>query len=411
MEQQLKILQQKAERYKQLSEKGGRNAKKYQTQWTEALADMEKINQKTEQKKQDKYLTSLVCPSHKTQKPKATPKTQKPKATPEVYCGMKQKAPKGRRFGDQTECKKQKQIRRYGKIVVSDKTGGKIKKEDIEKMLIQSLIIPKVQKRKKGGALPAGLIKKFVAASHDKDFSDVGDYKVDRSLSKVWVKVYYNKEKNHAVVVHRGSSDKADAWTDFKLMFNQKNNKRFKTSEQVQKKAEAKYGANNVSTLGSSLGGYLAEEFGQNSKEVITVSKPATPLDVLKGKKKGKKQHDIRTTRDPIASAQNLQKGKHDIVIPSTTFNPLKEHFGDKVVGRLPEEQMIGEARKMKVKQLKEMIKIMRRGKARQYPLTRKKKSDLQQMVKELHGGGISDSIRDALADWYFSLIAKSVGL
>jgi len=68
---------------------------------------------------------------------------------------------------------------------------------------------------------------------------------------------------------------------------------------------------------------------------------------------------------------------------------------------------MIGEARKMKVKQLKEMIKIMTRGKARQYPLTRKKKSDLQQMVKDLQGGGITDSIRDALADWYFSLFAR----
>ena len=68
MEQQLKILQEKADRYKQLSEKGGRNAKKYQTQWSKALADMENLNKKREQLKQDKFLTSLVCPSHKKTK-------------------------------------------------------------------------------------------------------------------------------------------------------------------------------------------------------------------------------------------------------------------------------------------------------------------------------------------------------
>ena len=119
------------------------------------------------------------------------------------------------------------------------------------------------------------MISKFIKASHDKDFHDVGDFHIDKELSHEWVKVYYNSNNNQAVVVHRGSADAADAWTDVKLFFQQKNNKRFKTSEKVQKAAEKKYRAQNVTTIGSSLGAYLVEEFGQNSKEVITVSKPA----------------------------------------------------------------------------------------------------------------------------------------
>ena len=93
------------------------------------------------------------------------------------------------------------------------------------------------------------------------------------------------------------------------------------------------------------MGAYLSEEYGQNSDEVITVSKPTTPGDLLTGKKKGKDQYDIRTTCDPIAVLQNFQKGEHDIVIPSQSWNPYKEHIGDLVSGRLlPEDRLIATA-------------------------------------------------------------------
>ena len=41
-----------------------------------------------------------------------------------------------------------------------------------------------------------------------------------------------------------------------------------------------------------------------------------------------------------------------------------------------------------KIKQLQELVKLMRPiGKARQYPITKKKKADLIQMIVQLHGG------------------------
>ena len=150
--------------------------------------------------------------------------------------------------------------------------------------------------------------------------------------------------------------------------------------------------------MGSSLGGYLAEEYGQNGDEVISVSKPTTPGDLLTGKKKGKDQYDIRSTRDPIAVLQNFQKGEHDIVIPSKSWNPYTEHIGDLVSGRLlPEDRVIGKEMtgqglaemlsRMRLQQLKQLLKLLRgmkRGRARQYPVTRKKKQELLNMILEL---------------------------
>lgn len=276
-----------------------------------------------------------------------------------------------------------------------------LKETQKNEKLIDEMFKPKRKKyQRKGGKLAASMISKFIKASHE-ELHDVGDFKIDRELSHEWVKVYHNPNNNQAVVVHRGSSDGADTWTDFKLLFQQKNNNRFKKSKEVQKKAEQKYGAQNVTTIGSSLGGYLAEEFGQNSKEVITVSKPTTPLDVLKGKKKGDKQHDIRTTLDPIAILQNFQKGDKDIVIPSKTVNPFENHMGDKVTGHLG-DQMVGEGilKRLKVNELKELVKLLRKqkiGRARKYPITHKKKCELCKMVVELKGGSLSESKQTSL--------------
>ena len=193
------------------------------------------------------------------------------------------KPAKGKKVGTETECQK-----------IADKTGGNIDKQLLDKLLNASVKKRPVVRRK-GGSLLALMIKKLIVASHEEDFKDVGDYKIDRQLSHEWVHVYYNDEKRHCVIVHRGSADAYDAFIDLQLFVQHKNNKRFKISEQVQKKAEKKYCAKGyfITTLGSSLGAYLSEEYGQNSDEVITVSKPTTPIDLLMGKKKGKDQYDI----------------------------------------------------------------------------------------------------------------------
>jgi hypothetical protein len=315
-------------------------------------------------------------------------KKEKSKDLSKVYCGSKE-LKKGKRYGNEEECWRNRQHRLYGKKALKGGKGGKkITDQYVENLFKQKkggIFYFEKGKKKRGGSLAVKLIRRFIQVSKG-PLEDVDDYKVDRSLSGEWVRVYYNKEKNQAVVVHRGSADAADAWTDVKLFFQQTNNERFKVSEDIQKKAEKKYGAANVTTMGSSLGGYLAEKYGQDSKEVITVSKPTTFPDLITGKKKGSKQHDIRTTRDSIAILQNFQKGKNDIVIPSKTLNPVEEHLGDRITLKLPQEQLIGEGRfsRMRVKELKELIKALRKGKAKQYSISNKKKKELVKMLQVL---------------------------
>ena len=301
--QKWRLLQEKVKRYEKLSKnttkKRFAKQKTYEKEWKQAVADLARLEKKIMsegRKLHQKRLLEVKQVEQAKREPKIDLKN--------VYCGA-QKPGKGKRVGTESECKKKGQIRMYGKKQIADMTGGNINKILVNEILDASIKKRPTKKRptKKGGSLPANMIQKLIVASHEKDFKDVGDYKIDRELSHEWVRVYYNDQKKHCVIVHRGSADTYDAWIDLQLLVQHKSNKRFKISEQVQKKAEKKYRAKGyfITTLGSSLGAYLSEEYGQNSDEVITVSKPTTPADLLMGKKKGKDQYDIRTTRDPIA--------------------------------------------------------------------------------------------------------------
>ena len=403
-----RALQEKVKRYEKLSKsttsKRPAKQKTYEKEWKQAVADLAKLEKKImiegrKLQRQKQLEAKKEIEKSKKVKNEVKKEVQKkePKKLVDVYCGAKQPG-KGKRMGTEEECRTKGQIRLYGRQKIADKSGG-----NIDKQLVNQLLNASVKKRpavRKGGSLPANMIKKLIVASHEKDFKDVGDYKIDRQLSHEWVHVYYNDQKKHCVIVHRGSADAYDAFIDLQLLVQHKSNKRFKISEQVQKKAEKKYKAKGyfITTLGSSLGAYLSEEYGQNSDEVITVSKPTTPGDLLTGRKKGKDQYDIRSTRDPIAILQNFQKGKHDIVIPSQSWNPYKEHIGDLVSGRLlPEDKLIGKEmtgqgfaellsriRLLQLKQLLKLLRGMKRGRARQYPITQKKKQELLDMILEL---------------------------
>ena len=429
--QKWRLLQEKVKRYEKLSKnttkKRSAKQKTYEKEWKQAVGDLARLEKKIMsegRKLHQKRLLEVKQVEQAKREPKIDLKN--------VYCGA-QKPGKGKRVGTESECKKKGQIRMYGKKQIADMTGGNINKILVNEILDASTKKRPIKKRptKKGGSLPANMIKKLIVASHEKDFKDVGDYKIDRELSHEWVRVYYNDQKKHCVIVHRGSADTYDAWIDLQLLVQHKSNKRFKISEQVQKKAEKKYRAKGyfITTLGSSLGAYLSEEYGQNSDEVITVSKPTTPADLLMGKKKGKDQYDIRTTRDPIAVLQNFQKGKNDIVIPSQSWNPYKEHIGDLVSGRLlPEDRLIGKEMsgqgfaeflsRMRLNQLKQLLKLLRgmkRGRARQYPITRKKKKELLEMILELSddmkGGKLTTKKKQMLQDSLNLLVPHPMGV
>ena len=121
---------------------------------------------------------------------------------------------------------------------------------------------------------------------------------------------------------------------------------RFKSSEKVQKTAEKKYGAKNITVIGHSQGSLLAQMLGKNSKEILTLNKATRPQEMLYGSSKKNKQFDVRSEGDVMNMFRSpFQKSKQkDITIKNKTNNPLQEH-SVQILGRLDEDKIIGKKR------------------------------------------------------------------
>jgi hypothetical protein len=160
----------------------------------------------------------------------------------------------------------------------------------------------------------------------------VNDFKLDKESSSKTSQVYHNPKTGQTVVAHRGTSGVLD-WGN-NLVYavagkkGYKMTPRYKEAEKVQKKAEEKYGAKNVSTIGHSQGGLQAELLGKDSKEIITLNKATRPFE----NKAEKNQTDIRTSGDVVSALNPFQKkNKKEKVIQSKTSNPLTEHSLDTI--------------------------------------------------------------------------------
>jgi len=179
-----------------------------------------------------------------------------------------------------------------------------------------------------GGGLHNDELHHFLFNSYSKG-QDYKHWVLDHSLSDNQVQVYFNNINHQAVVVHRGSQDLQDWYENSKTALGFNEGKRLEHSRIIQKKAELKYGAKNVITIGHSKGALHAEKVGQNSGEIITLNKPVTHWDVLYGKKVPEHQTDIKTGLDPVSFLRRFQRGKDYEHIKSDSYNPFTEHSVD----------------------------------------------------------------------------------
>jgi hypothetical protein len=180
-----------------------------------------------------------------------------------------------------------------------------------------------------GGKLSVENIQALLKASYQADPNDnINGFVLDPNLSNADVKTYYNPSTGQAVVSHKGTQGTMD-WGN-NLVFGVGGEKaykltpRYQNSERIQKEAEKKYGAKNVSTIGHSQGGLLAQMVGKNSKEIITYNKASSPFG---SSATPTNQYDIRTTGDVVSGAQFLNprnwfgfasgKKGNEITIPS----------------------------------------------------------------------------------------------
>lgn len=153
----------------------------------------------------------------------------------------------------------------------------------------------------------------------------------DNELSSKRVSVFHNSNKTKSYVVHRGTYSLKDWATDFAAALGYENGNRFQHSAKIQSKAENKYGAKNVHTLGHSLGGRLAEKVGQNSKSVTTFNKFATPRSVISShliSQTPNHQTDLRSTNDiaSLPAALLERKSKPFVNFKTNQYNPITEH-------------------------------------------------------------------------------------
>jgi len=154
-----------------------------------------------------------------------------------------------------------------------------------------------------GKGIAADTLNKLLVGSYTGD--EVDGFVLDQELSRDTARVYRDQKTGYAVVAHRGT-DGASDWAN-NAVFGALGRKgyrytpRYKTSNDVQKAAEQKYGNSNVVTVGHSQGGLLAEMVGGNSREIITLNKATRPQQALVGKKPKKQQYDVRSTGDYIS--------------------------------------------------------------------------------------------------------------
>ena len=183
-----------------------------------------------------------------------------------------------------------------------------------------------------------GTLRKFLKGGYEaKTPEEIDGYILDKDISHSTAKVYYNAEKNEAIINHRGSQGMVDWLYNAAYMYGgedyYKLTPRYYEAKKAQEATEKKYGSENTITIGHSSGGLLSELLGKNSKQIITLNKAARP--VFFPKIKHKNQLDIRSKCDIISAG-----GYYDKQIECSSADILAEHktdildrIGDKMVG------------------------------------------------------------------------------
>ena len=263
-----------------------------------------------------------------------------------------------------------------------------------------------------GGSLSKGDLEGLLKASYNPKITTVGDFVLDKSISSTESKVFVNNKTGQVVVAHRGTKGFTDWFNNATYAVGgetgYKMTARYKRAKAIQDKAEAKYGANKITTIGHSQGGLLAELLGKNTHEIITLNKATRPF----ASKAGSNQYDIRTEGDIISALNPVKYStKRDLEIKSNTLNPLKAHSTDSLKGL--DKNIIGKENKLlsqpnyimegtgtpileQKASLNDILKFVG-----QKPMKQSKKgiSNQKVSIKEIgkfFGLGLGDMIRDA---------------
>ena len=189
-------------------------------------------------------------------------------------------------------------------------------------------------KKIKGSGLKANTLKSMIKSTYD------------RSQVEGWNKVMDTPEvtgfkhpSGQIAVALRGTEGTLTDWQN-NAVFGlggetaYKMTPRYKRAKERVAELEKKYNPEDMTIIGHSQGGLLAEIVPSNARERITLNKATRPQDFLFRRRK-KNQYDIRSRFDPV-SFFPLQKSNY--TIDGVSLNPLAQHSpnileGEKVYG------------------------------------------------------------------------------
>jgi hypothetical protein len=226
--------------------------------------------------------------------------------------------------------------RRYE--VVNSETGEvHAKKSTLKNAKAQIRLLDSLE----GGALSGRDIKNMVSSSYEKKGKkQIGENKLDESISNKKVKVYHNEKTGKTTVVNRGTTGTVSDWANnatYALLGTKayKKTDRYKQAKKTQEKAIAKYGKSNITNVGHSQGGLIARELNKEglTNQVIAVN-PAS-----KGEKTRKNETVIKSSGDIVSAL--VPKDKNVKVIKAKSFNPLAQHSA-KIIRGTDNEKMFG---------------------------------------------------------------------
>ena len=181
--------------------------------------------------------------------------------------------------------------------------------------------------------LPINTLNGILQNSYENENKNIDDYNYDSKLSKGKGQVYFNKDLDHLVIAHRGTSGIHDVITDIKLVLGNKDSNRFEIGKNITDSAINKYDTDNISIIGHSLGASVAKESNRDyNHEVIGVNPAIVPTDLFEAQKSN--EHIFRNKYDIVSVLHDMNPQKnaeqtYTIQTGNSPFNVLENHTID----------------------------------------------------------------------------------
>jgi len=182
----------------------------------------------------------------------------------------------------------------------------------------------------KGSGLKANTLKSMIKSTYDRSNVEGWDKVMDSPEVSA-----FKHPSGQVVIALRGTEGTAKDWSNNAVYglggeLAYKQTPRFKRAKERVAELEKKYNPEDISLVGHSQSGLIAELLPSKARERITLNKATRPQDFL-FRRRRKNQYDIRSRFDPV-SFFPLQKSNY--TIDGVSLNPLAQHSPDILEGQ-----------------------------------------------------------------------------